>query len=148
MSRSLSYSSVLCAVRVDVFPPRHSARPFHHTRSSIERLLPSSSYHPSSCCLTTSSPSDFFRPFPRSLVPPSLLLSCAPLYCPCIAQRTMLAPVQCSVLCCPCVSAAARGSTNDEPEATTKPPGVPLLSVVYRYWVLEYGRLNIRHNQI
>ena len=29
--------------------------------------------HPSSCCLTTSSPSDFLRPFPHSLVPPPLL---------------------------------------------------------------------------
>jgi hypothetical protein len=44
---------------------------------------------------TTSSPSDLFRPVPRSrsLVPPSLLLSCTPLCCPCIAQRTILAPV-------------------------------------------------------
>jgi hypothetical protein len=50
----------------------------HSTPSSI-----SSPYHPSSCCLATSSPSDFLPPFPRSLVPPSLLLSCAPLSCPC-----------------------------------------------------------------
>jgi hypothetical protein len=60
------------------------SHPFLHSK------LPSTSppYRPSSYCLTTSSPSDFLRPVPRSLVPPSLLLSCscAPLCCPCIAH--------------------------------------------------------------
>jgi hypothetical protein len=73
-----------CCVAVDVFPPRHSARPFHHTRSSIACLHPphppiTITQAPAALPLTTSSPSDFLRPFPRSLVPPSLLLSCAPL---------------------------------------------------------------------
>jgi hypothetical protein len=60
---------------VGVFPPppRHSAWPFHHIRPP---------QHPRSCCLTTTSPSGLFRPFPHSLVPPPLLLSCAPLCCP------------------------------------------------------------------
>jgi hypothetical protein len=110
---------------VGVYSPHHSARPFP-SRPFLHSTPPttSSSYHPSSCCLTTSSPSDFLRPVLRSLVPPSLLLSCAPLCCPCMARRAALPPAWCSAPCCPRASAAARGSTSDEPEAT-KSPGVP-----------------------
>ena len=87
---------------VDVYPPRHSARPFHHIRSSIACLHPS---HPPITLAPAALPpavratsfapfprplvppplllsSDLLRPFPRSLVPPSLLLLCALLCVP------------------------------------------------------------------
>jgi hypothetical protein len=76
-----THNNILFHTGADVFPPRHSARPFQQIRSSIARLHPPRSYHPSSCCLTTSSPSDFLRPFPSSLLlssspaPPSAALA-------------------------------------------------------------------------
>jgi hypothetical protein len=63
-----------------LYPPRHSARPFHHIRPPCSTIPPSTSppYHPSPCCLTTTSLSKLFLPFSRSFVPPSLLLSSSP----------------------------------------------------------------------
>jgi hypothetical protein len=109
-----------------LFPaPQRKTFPSHSFLHSTPPST-SSSYHPSSCCLTTSSPSDYLRPVPRSLVPPSLLLSCAPLCCPYKARRAVLPPAWCSVLHCPRVSVAARESTSDEPKAT-KSPGAPVV---------------------
>jgi hypothetical protein len=87
---------------VDVYPPRHSARPFHHIRSSIACLHPphppitlAPAALPPAVRATSFAPfprplvppplllsSDRLRPFPRSLVPPSLLLLCALLCVP------------------------------------------------------------------
>jgi hypothetical protein len=63
---------------VDVFPPRHSARPFHHICSSIACLLPPHSPTVSTKLLLpyhrqSEWPLSPFPPFPR---PSSLLLSC------------------------------------------------------------------------
>jgi hypothetical protein len=58
---------------VDVYSPRHSARPFHHTRSSIARLHPP---HPPITLAPSPRP-----PFPRpSFSPPLLRPSLLPLH--------------------------------------------------------------------
>jgi hypothetical protein len=57
----------------------------------------------------------------------------------------VLPPAWCSVLCCPRVSAAARGSTSDEPEPTTKSPGVPS-AIDYQHSVLVCDRVDNRHD--
>jgi hypothetical protein len=78
------YRTCSAVPTADVFPPRHSTRPFHHTRSSIACPHPP---HPP----ITQAPAAALPPparatsFAPSPVPPSLLPSCAPLCCPCIA---------------------------------------------------------------
>jgi hypothetical protein len=58
---------------VDVFPPRHSARPFHHIRSSIAYLLPP--HPPITLAPAASPPAVRATSFAPSPVPSSLLLS-------------------------------------------------------------------------
>jgi hypothetical protein len=113
---------------VDVFPPRHSVRPFHHIRSSTARLLPPHPpitlrqlllpHHQQSERLPSPLP-----PFPRpSFSPPlerppsSLPPFPRPSFSPPLLRPSLRSPAQHSALCCPRVSAAARGNTDDEPK--------------------------------
>ena len=61
---------------VDVSSPRHSARPFHHTRSSIARLLPP--HPPITQAPAALPPAVRATSFALSSVPSSLLLSSSP----------------------------------------------------------------------
>jgi hypothetical protein len=75
---------------VDVFPPRHSARPFHHTRSSIACLHPP---HPPITQAPAALPPASERlpsplpPFPRPSFSPPLR---RPPLLPCVVQWTMI----------------------------------------------------------
>jgi hypothetical protein len=69
-------SSMVLTLAVDVPPPRHSARPFHHTRSSIACLHPLRS--PITQAPAALPPAVRATSFARSPVPSSLLLSSSP----------------------------------------------------------------------
>jgi hypothetical protein len=109
---------------VDVYSPRHSARPFHHIRSSTACFH--SPHPPITLAPAALPPAARATSFAPSPVPSSLLLSSSP-------TPLSAAPAQHAVLCCllcGAVHCAARACPQRpegapaEPEAT-KSPGAP-----------------------
>jgi hypothetical protein len=118
-------------VFVDVLPLRHSARPFHHTRSSIARLLPS--HPPITQAPVALPPAVRANSFAPSPVPSSLLLSSSPapplLLLHSIAHYTDSYTAQCTML-----PARVRSNPREhQRRARSDEVSGSAISIVYRY---------------